>query len=78
MIQVGAAPRRGQVIGISPGHAAMLLRPLYPEITELEAAAYAIGVAGRPASEVEYPEAADLWRDAGIEFAHFLGWTDEP
>ncbi len=76
MNEVGAAPRRGRV-GHSPPpnprHAAMLLRPVYPEITELEAAAYALGVDGRPASEVEYPENEDLWRDAGIELAYILG-----
>ena len=73
MSRIGAAPQRGGVIGVSPRHAAMLLRPLYPEITELEAAAYALGVAGRPAAEVEYPEVADMWRDAGIELAFHLG-----
>ncbi len=75
MSGLGAAQRRGPGLfrDISPGHAAMLLRPLYPNMTELEAAAYAVGVAGRPVAEVKYPEDADLWRDAGIEVAYILG-----
>ena len=82
MIRLGAARRRGvdrdqisrgRSPGLTPTHVALLLRPLYPSITELEAAAYAVGVAGRPAAEVDYPESEDLWRDAGIELAYILG-----
>ena len=62
-----------QMRDMAASHARMLLRPLYPEITDEEAAAYVLGVNGAPVTELQLPEGEDLERNASIEIAYYVG-----